>query len=269
MSLFWDLKKKMKPGEKSLFNPFKNSLRKFLFFFFFIASTYTHSPLSDTCLSDLSVMPSAHWRRNTTTETNTWTSSSLTSGVSVCSVSFTKNCLCLWLVWAKGAQTTHLKCKPWNCCSVQYTQQVLIGLLISTTNSAIYLSDAEISGLHSHFVLCSPNVLLFSDKGWWCSWVIDMMWCFVLSKANFTAVLLLQYFGHCKLYLSGCCWYCFCCKESSIKEIPIDSPVLLEIVCFSESFFQSILSGNSIMFLKVIVFKMSKTTHWLSSSVNW
>ena len=33
-------------------------------------------------------MPSARWRRSTTTETNTWTSFSLISDISVCSVSF-------------------------------------------------------------------------------------------------------------------------------------------------------------------------------------
>lgn len=37
---------------------------------------------------DTSVMPSARWRRSTTTGTSTWTSSSLISDVFACSVSF-------------------------------------------------------------------------------------------------------------------------------------------------------------------------------------
>lgn len=49
--------------------------------------------LIDTLSCSLSVTPSAHWKRSTTTETSTWTSFSRTSGVSVCSVSFTKSSL--------------------------------------------------------------------------------------------------------------------------------------------------------------------------------
>lgn len=102
----------------------------FAFFLFCIASTLT----SDTYLSDLSVMPSARWRKTTTTETNTLTSSSLTSDSSVCSVSFTNRCVSSRLLWAKKCDGVWRQRTSW---SVAYhIHRGLMRLLINNLVTA-------------------------------------------------------------------------------------------------------------------------------------